>query len=136
VLACGRRTAAMAHHHRQVIRVRVHQRIKHRLANRLVKRSRLNRDPPIRTGELRVLELQPGTADAKNANPVHVTAGSIRKVKRQERTMPITEYTRYFVDDVRESATAVFHNGDIYPNASDTVLSRRASWTTRKSVTH
>jgi len=43
------------------------------------------------------------------------------KLKRHDRTMPIGEYERYFVDEVRGSATAVLHNGDIYPNAFDTV---------------
>lgn len=43
------------------------------------------------------------------------------KVKRQNRKMPITEYQRYFLDHVRNSPTAVFHNGDIYPSAYNTV---------------
>jgi FAD/FMN-containing dehydrogenase len=43
------------------------------------------------------------------------------KVKRQDRTMPIAEYQPYFVDHVRASSVAVFHNADIYPNAYDTV---------------
>jgi hypothetical protein len=31
------------------------------------------------------------------------------------------QYKRYFTDHVRGSPAAVFHNGDIYPNAYDTV---------------
>jgi FAD/FMN-containing dehydrogenase len=43
------------------------------------------------------------------------------KVKRHDRMMPIAEYVRYFVDYVRGSSSAVFHNGDIYPIAYNTV---------------
>jgi hypothetical protein len=43
------------------------------------------------------------------------------KVKRQDRTMPIAEYGQYFVDHVRASSAAVFHNADIYPNAYNMV---------------
>ena len=43
------------------------------------------------------------------------------KIKRQDRTMPIAEYQRYFFDHVRTSSAAVFHNGDIYPSAYNTV---------------
>jgi FAD/FMN-containing dehydrogenase len=43
------------------------------------------------------------------------------RVKQQDRTMPIVEYRQYFVDHVRGSSTAVFHNGDIYPNSFNTV---------------
>ncbi len=43
------------------------------------------------------------------------------RVKRHDRTMPITEYRRHFFERVRESATAVFHNADIYPNGFDAV---------------
>ena len=42
------------------------------------------------------------------------------KVKRHDRTMPMTEYKRFFDTHIRRSA-AVFHNGDIYPDAYDTV---------------
>jgi FAD/FMN-containing dehydrogenase len=38
------------------------------------------------------------------------------RVKRQRRAMPITEYRRYFFDHVRSSASAIFHNADIYPD--------------------
>jgi FAD/FMN-containing dehydrogenase len=43
------------------------------------------------------------------------------KVKRQDRTMPVSQYRQYFVDQVRGSPTAVFHNADIYPNDYSTV---------------
>ena len=42
------------------------------------------------------------------------------KVKRTDRTLPITQYRQFFDDDIRPS-TAVFHNADIYPDAYDTV---------------
>jgi FAD/FMN-containing dehydrogenase len=43
------------------------------------------------------------------------------RIKRRDRTMPVSEYARYFDRHVRGSSTAVLHNGDIYPNAYDTV---------------
>ena len=43
------------------------------------------------------------------------------KVKRQDRTIPIDDYPRYFFDQVRQTAGAIFHNGDIYPPGYDTV---------------
>jgi FAD/FMN-containing dehydrogenase len=43
------------------------------------------------------------------------------KVKRQDRTMPIAEYGPYFLDHVRASSAAVFHNADIYLNAYNMV---------------
>ena len=42
------------------------------------------------------------------------------KVRRADRTLPITQYKQFFDDQIRPSA-AVFHNGDIYPDAYDTV---------------
>ena len=43
------------------------------------------------------------------------------RIKRDDRTMPIAQYKNYFADHVRGSSAAVFHNGDIYPNAYDAV---------------
>lgn len=43
------------------------------------------------------------------------------RVKRTDRSMPITDYQQYFVNEVRDSPTVVFHNADIYPNAYRTV---------------
>ena len=43
------------------------------------------------------------------------------RVKRHDVTMPIRAYKRYFFDNVRGSATVVFHNADIYPNVYRTV---------------
>jgi FAD/FMN-containing dehydrogenase len=43
------------------------------------------------------------------------------KVRREDRTMPVAQYAQYFTNRVRRSPGAVFHNGDIYPNAYDTV---------------
>ena len=37
------------------------------------------------------------------------------KLKRQDRTIPVTGYRRHFLDHVGGSPTAVFHNGDLYP---------------------
>lgn len=44
------------------------------------------------------------------------------RVKREDRTMPIVQYNRYFTDHIRGSPAAVFHNGDIYPDAYDTSM--------------
>jgi len=38
------------------------------------------------------------------------------KVKRQDRALPIGQYRQYFIQQVRESPAAVFHNADIYPD--------------------
>jgi FAD/FMN-containing dehydrogenase len=43
------------------------------------------------------------------------------RVKREDLTMPIAQYRQYFTDHIRGSPAAVFHNGDIYPDAYDTV---------------
>jgi FAD/FMN-containing dehydrogenase len=43
------------------------------------------------------------------------------KVKRHDQTMPIAKYRQYFLDHVRGSSAAVFHNGDIYPNSYTSV---------------
>ena len=43
------------------------------------------------------------------------------KVKRDDRTLPIDEYAKFFFDQVRDLPGAVFHNGDIYPDAYNTV---------------
>jgi len=43
------------------------------------------------------------------------------RVKRQDRTMPITRYHEWFLRNVRDSAGVVFHNADIYPDAYETV---------------
>jgi FAD/FMN-containing dehydrogenase len=43
------------------------------------------------------------------------------RVKRTDRVMPIGEYREFFLSNVRDSAGAVFHNGDIYPDTYDTV---------------
>lgn len=43
------------------------------------------------------------------------------KIRRTSRLMPITGYKRFFFENVRGSATTLFHNADIYPNAYDTV---------------
>ena len=43
------------------------------------------------------------------------------KLKRQDQLLPIENYAHYFLDEVRQNADAVFHNGDIYPDAYETV---------------
>jgi FAD/FMN-containing dehydrogenase len=43
------------------------------------------------------------------------------KVKRSDRSMPITDYREYFINEVRDSPAVVFHNADIYPDAYRTV---------------
>jgi FAD/FMN-containing dehydrogenase/SAM-dependent methyltransferase len=48
------------------------------------------------------------------------------KVERSDKVMPIGQYKDYFFNNVRNSPTAVFHNGDIYPPSFDTV--RAVTW--------
>lgn len=43
------------------------------------------------------------------------------RVKRSDETLPMTAYRRYFFDHIREAPDVVFHNGDLYPNAFNTV---------------
>jgi FAD/FMN-containing dehydrogenase len=55
-------------------------------------------------------------------------------VERSSEVMPINAYKTYFLGHVRNSPTAVFHNGDIYPPGYDTV--RAVTWSrTDKPVT-
>lgn len=37
------------------------------------------------------------------------------RIRRVDKKMKIEEYRRYFLENVRNDATAIFHNGDIYP---------------------
>ena len=48
-------------------------------------------------------------------------------VERLQQTMPVTNYWNYFKDDVRSNPDVIFHNGDIYPPAFETVSA--VSWT-------
>jgi len=43
------------------------------------------------------------------------------KVERKSESMPIARYREYFFKTIRDSRSAVFHNGDIYPDKYDTV---------------
>jgi len=43
------------------------------------------------------------------------------KVERLSEKMPIAGYKDYFFKNIRDSKSAVFHNGDIYPDEYDTV---------------
>src|SRR5262249_17259109 len=43
------------------------------------------------------------------------------RVKRTDETLPRTAYRQYFFDHVRDAPDVVFHNGDLYPNAYNTV---------------
>jgi FAD/FMN-containing dehydrogenase len=55
-------------------------------------------------------------------------------VERSSEVMPIDAYKDYFIGHIRNSPTAVFHNGDIYPPGYDTV--RSITWSrTDKPVT-
>lgn len=56
------------------------------------------------------------------------------RVKRQHREMPITEYKRYFLDHVRGSPSAIFHNADIYPD-DYTQVEAITFWSTSDPVT-
>lgn len=44
------------------------------------------------------------------------------RVKREHKKMPVSAYHDWFFSEIRGSTTAVFHNGDIYPPAYDTVM--------------
>jgi FAD/FMN-containing dehydrogenase len=48
------------------------------------------------------------------------------KVERHDRVMAISQYRDYFLSQVRDSPTAVFHNADIYPPKLDRV--RAVTW--------
>jgi len=37
------------------------------------------------------------------------------KIKRHTETMPVTDYKRYFFNNIRDHSEAVFHNAEIYP---------------------
>jgi FAD/FMN-containing dehydrogenase len=55
-------------------------------------------------------------------------------VERSSEVMPINAYKAYFLGRIRNSPTAIFHNGDIYPPGYDTV--RAVTWSrTGKPVT-
>lgn len=44
------------------------------------------------------------------------------RVKREHKKLPASAYKDWFFAEIRGSTTAVFHNGDIYPPAYDTVM--------------
>ncbi len=44
------------------------------------------------------------------------------RVAREHKRMPIAAYHDWFFSEIRGSTSAVFHNGDIYPPAFDTVM--------------
>lgn len=48
------------------------------------------------------------------------------KVGRQTATMPVSEYWRYFKENIRDNDAVVFHNGDLYPPDFEVV--RDVSW--------
>jgi FAD/FMN-containing dehydrogenase len=43
------------------------------------------------------------------------------RVRRDDETMPVSSYLAYFRQQVRADSTAVFHNGDLYPPALETI---------------
>jgi len=43
------------------------------------------------------------------------------KIKRHTETMPLTDYKRYFFNNIRDHSEAVFHNAEIYPPDYTTV---------------
>jgi len=53
------------------------------------------------------------------------------KVAREVRKLPVAEYREHFLREVRDSPRAVFHNGDLYPPAYDTVMAVTWSETDR-----
>ncbi len=54
-----------------------------------------------------------------------------QKVARQVQKLPVREYGKFFAEEVRTSSRAVFHNGDLYPPAYDTVMAITWSATDR-----
>ncbi|HYG18464.1 MAG TPA: FAD-binding oxidoreductase [Ohtaekwangia sp.] len=57
------------------------------------------------------------------------------KVERSSVTMPVADYKQYFMENVRNDSTAIFHNGDLYPDDYNEV--RAITYrTTHKSVTN
>ncbi|HEY9229888.1 MAG TPA: FAD-binding oxidoreductase [Gemmatimonadaceae bacterium] len=56
------------------------------------------------------------------------------RVKRNNERMPITQYSAYFKQHIRDSSAVIFHNGDIYPPKYERV--NAVTWTqTNDSVT-
>jgi FAD/FMN-containing dehydrogenase len=53
------------------------------------------------------------------------------KLERRVDLLPVAEYPRWFMQELRGSPMAVFHNGDLYPPAYDTVLAITYSRTAR-----
>lgn len=43
------------------------------------------------------------------------------KVERQSAVMPLSEYKKFFFENIRWNQSAIFHNADLYPNAFNTV---------------
>ncbi len=43
------------------------------------------------------------------------------RVERQDETMPASTYKDYFLKNIRDSKSVIFHNGDIYPDNYETV---------------
>ena len=57
-----------------------------------------------------------------------------RRLARDARRLPVAEYPRFFFEQVRSDASAVFHNGDLYPPGYDSV--RAITWrATERPVT-
>ncbi len=54
-----------------------------------------------------------------------------RRLARDVRRLPVGAYREFFAKEIRESPGAVFHNGDLYPPAYDTVMAITWSETDR-----
>jgi hypothetical protein len=50
-----------------------------------------------------------------------------QKVERKIQKLAVSEYKTFFFQNIRPSKTALFHNGDLYPPAYDTI--RAITWT-------
>ena len=57
-----------------------------------------------------------------------------RRIARDARRLPVAAYSRFFFEQVRSDESAIFHNGDLYPPAYDSV--RAITWrATERPVT-
>jgi FAD/FMN-containing dehydrogenase len=56
------------------------------------------------------------------------------RVERKVRSLPVGEYKKFFLDNLRHSQSAVFHNGDLYPPRYDRVTAITWSQTDRPAT--
>jgi FAD/FMN-containing dehydrogenase len=56
------------------------------------------------------------------------------RVERDIRSLPADEYKKFFFENVRNSSSAIFHNGDLYPPGYDQVMAITWSETDRPAT--